>query len=232
MMQVVSFAGDLLSSAEGLLRDGLHTSEVAEGYTKAATKVHLSRPTSSAVSSLLGLLHMQISSALLSLLVSCILQTFRVPEHPGLSCCLSGILSGSVNLFQMPCACHITLVNIMQALEIMEKLILPGSEKMDVRDPVAVAKRIKGSVCSKQYGYEDMLSPLIAKVSSLLIHCQLWNMASGYKNAQEGKVHMKPACINMPCISVKFLGFRQPCSCNATSSSTPKFNSTGHFRSL
>jgi len=74
-MQVVSFAGDLLSSAEGLLRDGLHTSEVAEGYTKAATKVHLSRPTSSAFLSLLALLHMQISSALLSLLVSCILQT-------------------------------------------------------------------------------------------------------------------------------------------------------------
>ena len=39
MIQVVSFAGDLLSSAEGLLRDGLHTSEVAEGYTKAANKV-------------------------------------------------------------------------------------------------------------------------------------------------------------------------------------------------
>ena len=52
----------------------------------------------------------------------------------------------------------------MQALEIMESLVLPGSDKMDVRDPVAVAKRIKGSVCSKQYGYEDLLSPLIAKV--------------------------------------------------------------------
>ncbi len=39
LVQVVSFAGDLLSSAEGLLRDGLHTSEVAEGYTKAANKV-------------------------------------------------------------------------------------------------------------------------------------------------------------------------------------------------
>ncbi len=37
--QVVSFAGDLLNAAEGLLRDGLHTSEVAEGYGKAAAKV-------------------------------------------------------------------------------------------------------------------------------------------------------------------------------------------------
>ena len=37
--QVVSFAGDLLNAAEGLLREGLHTSEVAEGYTKAAAKV-------------------------------------------------------------------------------------------------------------------------------------------------------------------------------------------------
>ena len=37
--QVVSFAGDLLSAAEGLLRDGLHTSEVADGYAKAGAKV-------------------------------------------------------------------------------------------------------------------------------------------------------------------------------------------------
>jgi T-complex protein 1 subunit theta len=39
-LQVISFAGELLSNAEGLLRDGLHTSEVADGYTKAADKVH------------------------------------------------------------------------------------------------------------------------------------------------------------------------------------------------
>ena len=38
-LQVVSFAGDLLSGAEGLLRDGLHTSEVADGYAKAAAEV-------------------------------------------------------------------------------------------------------------------------------------------------------------------------------------------------
>jgi hypothetical protein len=38
-LQVISFAGELLSNAEGLLRDGLHTSEVADGYTKAAEKV-------------------------------------------------------------------------------------------------------------------------------------------------------------------------------------------------
>lgn len=37
--QVISFAGELLSNAEGLLRDGLHTSEVADGFTKAADKV-------------------------------------------------------------------------------------------------------------------------------------------------------------------------------------------------
>ena len=38
-MQVLAFAGELLSNAEGLLRDGLHTSEVADGYSKAAAKV-------------------------------------------------------------------------------------------------------------------------------------------------------------------------------------------------
>ena len=37
--QVISFAGELLSGAESLLRDGLHTSEVADGYVQAAAKV-------------------------------------------------------------------------------------------------------------------------------------------------------------------------------------------------
>ncbi|KAK9827683.1 hypothetical protein WJX81_008031 [Elliptochloris bilobata] len=84
---VVSFAGELLGAAEALLRDGLHTSEVADGYGKAAAK----------------------------------------------------------------------------ALEIMETQIVPGSDQLDVRDRVAVAARIKGSVCSKMYGFEDLLSPLIAQ---------------------------------------------------------------------
>ena len=30
--------------------------------------------------------------------------------------------------------------------------------------PEQVARRIKGSVCTKQYGYEELLSPLIAQV--------------------------------------------------------------------
>ncbi len=36
--QVLSIAGELLSNAEGLLRDGLHTAEVADGYVQAAAK--------------------------------------------------------------------------------------------------------------------------------------------------------------------------------------------------
>ena len=36
---MISFAGELLSGAESLLRDGLHTSEVADGYVQAAAKV-------------------------------------------------------------------------------------------------------------------------------------------------------------------------------------------------
>jgi len=35
---VLSIAGELLSNAEGLLRDGLHTAEVADGYVQAAAK--------------------------------------------------------------------------------------------------------------------------------------------------------------------------------------------------
>ncbi|KAK9801408.1 hypothetical protein WJX73_007565 [Symbiochloris irregularis] len=83
---VVSFAGELLGSAEGLLTDGLHPSEVAAGYAKAGAK----------------------------------------------------------------------------ALEYLEAAVIPGSEKLDVRDKEQIAKRIRGSVTSKQAGYEDILCRLIA----------------------------------------------------------------------
>jgi hypothetical protein len=35
---VLSFAGELLANAESLLRDGLHPTEIAEGYAKAGAK--------------------------------------------------------------------------------------------------------------------------------------------------------------------------------------------------
>jgi len=84
---VITFAGELLTHAEGLLRDGLHTAEIADGYQKACDK----------------------------------------------------------------------------ALEVLETLILPGTEELNVRDAAAVAKRLRGSVSSKQLGYEDLLCPLIAE---------------------------------------------------------------------
>jgi len=37
--QVLSLAGELLGNAEGLLREGLHTAEIADGYHKALEKV-------------------------------------------------------------------------------------------------------------------------------------------------------------------------------------------------
>jgi T-complex protein 1 subunit theta len=37
--QVISLAGELLSFAEELIRDGLHPSEILEGYKKASVKV-------------------------------------------------------------------------------------------------------------------------------------------------------------------------------------------------
>lgn len=36
--QVLSFAGELLANAESLLRDGLHPTEIADGYAKAGAK--------------------------------------------------------------------------------------------------------------------------------------------------------------------------------------------------
>lgn len=83
---VLTFAGELLNRAEGLLRDGLHPVEIADGYAKAGAKT----------------------------------------------------------------------------LEILDTLVTPGSDKLDHRNLDAVAERIKGSISSKQYGYESFLAPLIA----------------------------------------------------------------------
>jgi len=49
------------------------------------------------------------------------------------------------------------------ALELLESFATAGSDQIDVRDPAAVSLRIKGSTASKQYGYEDLLTPLISK---------------------------------------------------------------------
>ena len=37
--QVLSLAGELLGKAEELLREGLHVTEIIEGYARAVTKV-------------------------------------------------------------------------------------------------------------------------------------------------------------------------------------------------
>jgi len=84
---VVSLGGELLGHAEELLRDGLHPSEIIEGYNKAA------------------------------------LETYKI----------------------------------------LDDLIIQGTETVDVRDEAAVAARIKGATASKQYGQENILTPLIAK---------------------------------------------------------------------
>jgi T-complex protein 1 subunit theta len=36
---VIALGGELLGKAESLLSDGLHTSEISDGYQKAAAKV-------------------------------------------------------------------------------------------------------------------------------------------------------------------------------------------------
>lgn len=84
---VLTLAGELLGNAEVLLRDGLHTSEIAEGYQRASDK----------------------------------------------------------------------------ALSVLESLVLPGTDTLDVKDKAAVALRLRGAISSKQLGYEDLLAPLIAE---------------------------------------------------------------------
>lgn len=84
---VLTLAGELLGNAEVLLRDGLHTAEIADGYQRAADK----------------------------------------------------------------------------ALQVLDNLVLPGTDQLDVKDKAAVALRLRGSVSSKQLGYEELLAPLIAE---------------------------------------------------------------------
>lgn len=84
---VLTLAGELLGNAEVLLRDGLHTAEIADGYQRAADK----------------------------------------------------------------------------ALQVLDGLVLSGTDTLDVKDKAAVALRLRGSVSSKQIGYEDLLAPLIAE---------------------------------------------------------------------
>lgn len=84
---VLSFAGELLGAAEDLLRDGLHPTEIADGYAKAGE----------------------------------------------------------------------------QALKELDTLVLPGTNTLDYKNKDAVAQRIKASIASKQFGYENLLAPIIAE---------------------------------------------------------------------
>ena len=83
---VVSFGGELLGLAEELVREGLHPSEIVEGYEKAAAK----------------------------------------------------------------------------ALEWMGELVVENSDVLDARDVDAVAGRIKGTLSSKQHGFEEKLARVVA----------------------------------------------------------------------
>jgi T-complex protein 1 subunit theta len=84
---VLTLGGELCGNAEGLLKDGLHTAEISDGYLKASNK----------------------------------------------------------------------------ALEVLESIIIPGTENMDVRNKDEVVNRLRGSMSSKQYGQEDILCPLVAE---------------------------------------------------------------------
>ncbi|KAF5829991.1 chaperonin complex component [Dunaliella salina] len=84
---VLALGGELLGGAEGLLRDGLVTAEVTDGYYKASAK----------------------------------------------------------------------------ALEILESLILPNSNDMDIRNQQEVAERLQGTISSRVSGYEGILSKLVAE---------------------------------------------------------------------
>ena len=84
---VVSFAGELLGLAEELIRDGLHPSEIMDGYEKALEK----------------------------------------------------------------------------CLVWLQELSIEGTESIDLRSKEEVAKRIKGTLSSKQSGFEEQLAGIVAE---------------------------------------------------------------------
>jgi T-complex protein 1 subunit theta len=89
MTQVVSLAGELLANAEELVREGLHPSDIVEGYGKSAAFI----------------------------------------------------------------------------LELLPLLVVDIT--IDLTDEVAVAKALMGPLASKQFGFEHLLAPLVAKVGWL-----------------------------------------------------------------
>jgi T-complex protein 1 subunit theta len=54
--------------------------------------------------------------------------------------------------------------NSLQALELVEAAAIPGSEKINLHDQgPTVANRLLCPLAAKQFGFEDILAPLIAK---------------------------------------------------------------------
>lgn len=51
----------------------------------------------------------------------------------------------------------------MQALELLGDLVLKEDETFNIRSVEQVTKRIKATISGKQFGYEDVLCPLIAE---------------------------------------------------------------------
>ena len=83
---------------------------------------------------------------------------------------------------------------------------MPGSNQLDVRDRAAVAARIKGSVCSKMYGFEDLLSPLIAQVRRALSHARAQAPqvhASQFRIRLAGLVTRFPVDLGSCCITTR-----------------------------
>jgi len=54
---------------------------------------------------------------------------------------------------------------VLQAIEIFDELVEPGSDKMDVRNKDEVIMRMKAAVASKQFGLEDIICSLTADVN-------------------------------------------------------------------
>ncbi len=112
------------------------------------------------------------------------------PAHSRrLLCSLAGRLRRAPRLLQRLAAASSIFSNV-------HAWFSSPADTLDVRDKAAVAERIKGSVSSKQYGYEDLLAPIIAGGPT-----HDWTAGSSTDAAVLANVHVGPLEreISSPC---------------------------------
>ncbi|GAB4819631.1 hypothetical protein N2152v2_006677, partial [Parachlorella kessleri] len=158
---VLSFAGELLGNAEALLRDGLHPTEIADGYAKAGAKAlavldtlviagsdKLDMRDKAAVGGWLGLVREGGGRGAGA-------GAGGGGGGLGLSASADWLAAGFAATSSRAALRHPSRAGVRGAHNPPTTPLLAGHTQ--------VAERIKGSISSKLHGYEGLLAPLVAE---------------------------------------------------------------------